>query len=102
MKIADDQAQQKQQRKTTFEPAAAVGGMSIIFMSYVLLGLVTSYRVSHILPFFLYRGFLHSPGVTHCPRIILVGFLCTPSGSPPPPIPLGTTDGGCPVLPTQL
>ena len=40
-----------------FEPAAPVGGTSIIGMFYFLVGLVPRYSVCHLLPTFFHRGF---------------------------------------------
>ena len=104
MKITENQAQKKANkrtnkgRKTTFEPAAPVGGTSSIGMLYFLVGLVPCYLVCHLLPTFVHRGFPSTPPVPPPTRIPLVGFPSTPPVAPPSPIPLRTTHGGCAAL----
>ena len=92
----------RRQRKTTFEPAAPVGGTSSRWKFYFLVGLVLCYPVCHLLPTFVYCSFPSTPPVPPPLRVPLVGFYATLPVAPPLPIPLDTTHGGCAALSTQL
>ena len=60
-KITEDRSAKRKRRKTTFEPAAAVGGTSSIDMFHFLVGLVPCYPVCRLLPAFVHRGFPFTP-----------------------------------------
>ena len=103
MKTAEDQAQKskKKKTKTMFESAAAVGGTSSIGMFHSRVGLVPCCSVCRLilLPSTVVSLVLLLPPP---PRIPFVGFPSTPPVAPPPPIPLGTTPGGCAALPHEF
>ena len=91
MKITEHQAQSEKEdkKKTTFEPAAAVGGTSSIYMLYLLVSLVPSYPLCHLRPTFVHRGFPSNPPVPPPPHIPSGGFPSTPPVAPPSPHSVG-------------
>ena len=105
-KQTEDQTEKKtiKQRRTKFEPTAAVGGTSIIDMFHLLLlivGLVPCYPDCRLLPTFVHRGFPHTPPlVAPLPPSPWSGFLPLFLLPPLPLFPwaLPTADAPCRLL----